>query len=183
MEKPLGRWYINGNDIVKIWQLYPKRGTFDALLKRPQLKEYLTEDIREEHGESVDFYKPRFEARDVDLTFYLITEYREELWEKLERISIEFGQMGLIEFRLESHNRNFQLYYKGMDSNTRKTLSYDGHCVCEVRLSFREPNPRNVFFEDSLIAEDMQPIITEQKPDENTLIATLSRGDDYELTE
>lgn len=183
MEKPFGRWHINGNDIVRTWQLYPKRGTFDDLLKRPQMKGYLTEDIRENHGESVDLYKPRFEARDVDMTFYLITEFQEDLWIKLERISIEFGQMGLMEFRLVTHNRNFYLYYKGMDSNTRKTGSYDGHCVCEVKLSFREPNPRNVLYEDSLLTEGNQPIITEQNPAGNTLIATLSLGDDYELKE
>lgn len=158
----LKRWYINGEDIVERYGLYPKRGTFDNLLKGADMKEYLTESIRERHGEEVSIYAPRLEARDVDLTFYLITDGLTEFWEKLERVKLDLGRLGLFELRLATHNRNFQLYYKGMDSATRKTADYMGHCVNEVRLSFREPNPQNVAREAALCTEGGEDIETEQ---------------------
>lgn len=180
MRKPLGRWYINGDDIVEYYGLYPKRGTFDNLLKGAEMKDYLTEDIREEHGENVSIYKPRLNARDVDLTFYLITDDLSEFWAKLERVKISLGNLGLFELRLASHNRNFQLYYKGMDSNSHKTLDYNGHSVNEIRLSFREPNPRNVVLEDILCTEDGRELTTEQTPND-TFLATLNVYDNISI--
>lgn len=166
-------WTINGIDISTEWGAHLKKGAYNALLRYPVMKDYLTEDWREYDGEEATVWKPRTKARDVQMTFIVKGDSAADFWGKRDAFLAYLKTAGLFEFRLERHNRAFMFYFKGGDSHNllSKVIEEDGCVYAEMTLSFREPDTARVFKEESLQAESGEDL---QAQSDETLTANTS---------
>lgn len=154
-------WKINNTDITATFGAYLKRGSYDSLMLYPTMKEYVTEDIREEHGERVSVQMKKVKARDVTLAFYIVAQ-KEDFNRKYEAFLFFLMQAGTFSFELTKQNRTFRLRYNGGVTRRELRMRGDGTYYCEVSVSFRQDNPFDVTEGNFLLHEDgLQDIITE----------------------
>lgn len=149
------RWTINDVDITDEFGLLVKKGSYSNLLKYSDAKEYLTENVRDEDGERAFLAYPHIEARDVELTFFVMAQGDEDFFVKRDNFLRFMLREGRLQFRMERHNRSHLLYYKSCKSykSLSGSLSPTKEVWYEFSITFREPNPNTILKRDVLELE------------------------------
>lgn len=163
-------WKINDIDITEEFGVVLKRGAYNAIFQLPAAKGYLTESTREQDGESVVFFNPKSEARDITIPIYIGASDLTDFWDKYNRFTA-FIKNNPIELSLEAHNRVYRLYYKSCNAYTHRTKFLDRQIYVECSLVVREPNPAGVLERTFLSQEIGDYLLTE----DNEEIEILSR--------
>ena len=165
-------WTINGIDISEQFGIYIKKGSYDALLDLGQMKDYLSEDFREDNGERVCFDMPRKQARNVVIEFYLVSDTEEEFWRRYD----DFGKFiagDVLDLHLVLHDRTHRLLFVGSNGYHRLTRSWRGKMVHQLSLTFREPNPAFVFTQDNLLALEDGGIVLDEDEEGGFLMSVI----------
>ncbi|MCR5697773.1 MAG: hypothetical protein K6G73_12440 [Marinilabiliaceae bacterium] len=134
---------INGNDAETTYGVKMGKGFLNALLAPCQVKEYVTNESRNEHG--TRYYVPNgapyLQERAVTLSFVLKGESPQDFYTKQAAfMALLYG--GYITLCVPEWDSNivFKLYYTGngctWNMNTKRTIA-------TLTLKFTEPNPNN----------------------------------------
>ena len=154
-------WKINDVDITSRFGAYLKRGSYDSLMLYPRMKEYVTEDVREEDGERVHVDMKNVKARTITLSFYIVSDKGSfnKNYESFLRFLIDESTFCLY---LVKQNRQFRLRYEGGVSRREIMMKGDTY-YCEVSIEFRQDNPFDVTESNFIIHENREEeIVTEQ---------------------
>lgn len=153
-------WTID-NTKLSDFGVYVEKGSYSEMMSMPSMKTYLTEDVREIHGERVDVRMQRKQARSISIRCCMIAESTADFFLKHDSFVRFMTERSLFEFKLVKHNRIYMYFYEGCsDFSTLKPFT-GGRMVSEFTLNLREPNPDDVFREVGLISESGNAIITE----------------------
>lgn len=163
-----GKWEINGTDIA-MWGLALKRGSYDSLLAYPAVKEYLTEDIRENNGEDVIVAMPRVRARSVLLTFVLYGEHY-QMWDRYESFLARLMMFGTFTFTCVEHNRNYRLRFESGESRREIMMKGTGKQMLEITLRFKQDNPLDVTQSFELKTEGSNSVNITTESGENIIV-------------
>ena len=156
----MGRWLMNGVDISDTYGVYLKKGAYDALMNYPSMKEYMTEDVREENGERILFSMPRTGAMDVTIPVYLVADSRSEWFTRYEGFLRFLVNAGIMTLHLNMHNRNYRMIYQSCEV-LKSLRRQQGRMYSEIDLVFRIPDTHNVTYDDVLLSEGGTEILTE----------------------
>lgn len=140
---------INGVDIYKEYNAFlaedsaASHTNYDELLKVPAMKAYTAVSFREENGERLPdvLPEPHYEARDVTLQFGLLTETKEEWYQKYVAF-LSFLKSGWLVFSLPELGTTYRMYFKSSMTHQMVSPFKNGDKVYgKLKLKFREPNP------------------------------------------
>lgn len=140
---------INGVDIYKEYNAFlaedsaASHSNYDELLKVPAMKVYTAVSFREENGERLPdiLPEPHYEARDVTLQFCILTETKEEWYQKYVAF-LSFLKSGWLVFALPELKVNYRMYFKSSMTHQMVSPFKNGDKVYgKFKLKFREPNP------------------------------------------
>lgn len=133
---------INGNrNVLRDFGVIMGDGFLEALSEPLNMKEYVENESRLEHGKRIIISDtPRIASRDVSLVFAVFGNDRADF---LKKKSMFMEEMYKGEVRIvvpEFDNLVYSLVYTGKGSEF--SLSAD-LCSCKIVLKFTEPNPAN----------------------------------------
>lgn len=140
---------INGVDIYKEYNAFlaedsaASHSNYDELLKVPAMKVYTAVSFREENGERLPdiLPEPHYEARDVALQFGILTETKEE-WYQKHVAFLSFLKSGWLVFALPELKVNYRMYFKSsMTHQMVSPFKNRDKVYGKFKLKFREPNP------------------------------------------
>lgn len=140
---------INGVDVYKEYNAFlaedsaASHTNYDELLKVPAMKAYTAVSFREENGERLPdvLPEPHYEARDVTLQFGILTETKEEWYQKYVAF-LSFLKSGWLVFSLPELGTTYRLYFKSSMTHQMVSPFKNGDKVYgKLKLKFREPNP------------------------------------------
>ncbi len=140
---------INGVDIYKEYNAFlaedsaGARTNYDELLKVPTMKAYTAVSYREENGERLpdSLPEPHYEARDVTLQFGILTDTKEEWYQKFAAFQT-FLKSGWLVFSLPELETTYRMYFKGCTTHQMVTpFNLGGRIYGKMKMKFREPNP------------------------------------------
>lgn len=155
-------WSINNTNISEAFGVFLQKGAYQSLVSYPSVKQYLTEEIRDDDGENVLVENTRRQARNVSLPCIIIADNQTDFWGKYDAFVQFLLNEGVFDFKLEAHNRIYRFYYvECSDFRNLKPLKGGSKKYSEFTLTLREPNPRNVRRTDSLQAENGEFVTTE----------------------
>lgn len=103
-----------------------------------EMKEYISNESRLEHGKRVFSTPARYKSRSLSLEFNITASTTADLKSRYNAFlnALYTGEITLV--ASEFGNEVFHLIYTG------KSPSYDnGKCACKVKVGFDEPNPGN----------------------------------------
>lgn len=127
------------NDLT-IEGVRPGKGFRDALLAPLEVKDYVTNESRLEHGHRHLSLPTKYKNRTVSLEFQIVGRTAALMEQSRERLFAEFYKGEVKLHAPEFTNRVFHLLYIGKTSTYSSGLS--GR-ACKVKVSFDEPNPGN----------------------------------------
>lgn len=133
-----GELFINGKDAWDTWGVNMGEGFLDALDAPLQMKDYIENESRLEHGKRVIINSPKVASRDITLSFTIIgtneTDYRAK--KKAFEMELQKGTFTLNVPKLGTDV--FNLVYTG------KSVSYGislNRCFGHFTMKVTEPNP------------------------------------------
>lgn len=153
-------WTID-NTKLSDFGVYVEKGSYSEMMSMPGMKTYLTEDVREIHGERVDVRMQRKQARSISIRCCMIAESTADFFLKHDSFVRFMTERSLFEFKLVKHNRIYMYYYEGCSDFSALKPFTGGKMVSEFTLNLREPNPDDIFSEVNLASETNDLIITE----------------------
>lgn len=149
MEILKGLLYINELDAYDTYGVFLSEENlgdmenYNALMKPAESKGHKCVDFREEDGEKYpDELMTTLKARDIELTFTLEAENKEEFFAKRKAFvsALRTGVKGWIELKLSDLGRTFRVFYLGCTSWSQLT-GFEGKVYASFKVKFREPNP------------------------------------------
>lgn len=131
---------INGKDALQEWGVRMGTGFMDAIDVPCQMKEYIENDSRLEHGKRVITSNPKLDARTLTLPFTIQGETESDYQAKKKSFYNELykGKMD-IQIPVVSGDVYHLVYTGGSTSyaqNRQRTF-------CKFSVKFQEPNPSN----------------------------------------
>lgn len=150
---------INDIDISAVYGAYFKKGAYNTLMSYPSVKEYLTEEVREENGERTLIVMPRVKARTVTMDMYIVGGDKADAQIKSEQFLVFLLNSGEFLLHLVSRNRGYRLSFVGGEA--RRAITEKGRTYIEMSIQFKQDDPSNVIMLDYLAAESNEYVITE----------------------
>lgn len=96
---PKGELYINDKDAYTEWGISMSDTALSALLTPPALKAFPENNNRLQHGKQVAVVNPRWESRDLTLTFNLTASSEREFFDRYARFCDEVLSKGKLFIR------------------------------------------------------------------------------------
>lgn len=134
---------INGNDAETTYGVRMGNGFLNALLAPCQAKEYITNEVRNEHGTRyvVPSGAPYLAERSVTLSFVLKGDSEQDFYTKQQAfLAVMYAGAVNICVPAWSNSVIFRFYYTGngctWNMNTKRTIA-------TITLKFNEPDPTN----------------------------------------
>ena len=149
MEILRGLLYINDVDAYDTYGVFLSEKNpgdmenYNALLKPAESKGHTCVDFREEDGEKYpDVLKTTLKARDIELTFTIEAENKEEFFAKRKAFvsALRTGVNGWLDLRLSDLDRSFKVFYISF-SNWSQLTGFENKVYASFTVKFREPNP------------------------------------------
>lgn len=136
-----GDLIINGKDAYDTWGVRMGEGFLDALLAPSQMKEYIQNKSRLEHGKRIVVETiPKQDARSLTLQFTIDGKNREDFIQKQMAFFSELYKVA-IEIKVPAIGEQvYKLLYTG------KSVSYDigtSRTFAKIASKFEEANPNN----------------------------------------
>lgn len=154
---------INDIDISAEFGAYFKKGAYDSLMTYPSVKEYLTEEVREENGERTLVQMPRVKARIITMEVLIKGADKEDAQIKSERFLAFLMNAGEFFLHLVVRNRGYHLLFVGGES--RRAIKERGETYLELAIQFKQNDPSDVTEYMNLATEATDDIITEAGDD------------------
>lgn len=134
---------INNQDAQQIWGVHMGRGFLNALLAPSEVKEYITNEVRDENGTRyyVPLGAPYLKERNLQLPFVLIGATSADFFTKQQSFLNEMYKGSvMIKIPAWANDITFRLYYNGQSSTWQMNAS---RTLATITLKFTEPNPNN----------------------------------------
>lgn len=131
---------INGKDALQEWGVRMGSGFMDAIDVPCQMKEYIENESRLEHGKRVITSNPRIASRSVTLPFTI--QGKNESDYKLKKKSfLDELYKGNIDIKIPPASDDvFHLVYTGGSTSYGQNRQ---RTFCKFSVKFQEPNPSN----------------------------------------
>lgn len=132
---------INGRDARAEYGVYMGEGFLNALTEPLELKEFISNESRLEHGKRVIVRDPKFQPRELTLDFVLVGESKSDFAAKRDAF-FALLYSGFVEIIVPclSPTTAYRLIYKGKGSDYGMNLA---RTMCRLVLKFDEPNPND----------------------------------------
>lgn len=156
-------WTINDIDISAEFGAYFKKGAYNTLMCYPTVKDYLTEEVREENGERTLVQMPRVKARTFTMEVLIKGADKEDAQIKSERFLAFLMNAGEFFLHLVVRNRGYRLLFVGGES--RRAIKERGETYLVLAIQFKQNDPSDVTEYMNLATEATDDIITEAGDD------------------
>lgn len=135
----IGKFYINGKDAYTEFGALFLKGTYEALLKPPSMKQYITNNSRLEHGVRymANELTSKTNERNVQLTLFIVGVSEQDYLNKLKALMSEM-EKGTITLKVTTLNTIYTLVY----SDCTNYGDY-GRKKGKFTLKFIEPNTKD----------------------------------------
>lgn len=131
---------INGRDAYATWGVRMGDGFLDVLGASSQMKAYIENDSRLEHGKRVVAVSPKVDSREVTLSFTIQGESRDGFTAKKDAFYSELYK-GVLDISVPGDSpKVYHLLYTG------KSITYAqsrDRKFAKLSARFEEPNPMN----------------------------------------
>lgn len=133
-----GDLFINGKDALETWGARMGDGFLDAIDGFNQMKDYIENESRLEHGKRVITDNARVDSREITLQFTIEGDSESDYRTKKKAFQTEL-EKGAVNIKVPVlGNEVYKLVYLG------KSISYGlspDRCFGKVSSKFEEPNP------------------------------------------
>lgn len=133
-----GELFINGKDAWDTWGVNMGEGFLDALDAPLQMKDYIENESRLEHGKRVITDNAKVDSREVTLQFTIEGSSESDYRTKKKAFQLELEKGG-VNIKIPAlGDEIYKLIYLG------KSISYGlspDRCFAKVSSKFEEPNP------------------------------------------
>jgi hypothetical protein len=135
-----GDLYINGKDAWDTWGVRMGDGFLDAIDGFNEMKDYIEDESRLEHGKRVITDNAKVDSREITLQFTIEGVSESDYRTKKKSFQTEM-EKGAVNIKVPAlGNEVYKLVYSG------KSVSYGlslDRCFGKVSSKFEEPNPMN----------------------------------------
>lgn len=111
-----GRIYLDDIDIYTAYNMFAIRGSYNDLLKLPDLKDPSSYSWETEDGDDVELTARKLADRDIKLTFLMSASDMSKLIPKRAALLNALKADGYRTLTILPLGRTWQLYYKGCES-------------------------------------------------------------------
>lgn len=136
----IGDLIINGKDAFATWGVRMGEGFLDAIDGFNEMKDYIENESRLEHGKQVITDNAMVDSREVTLQFTIEGSSESDYRTKKKAFQVEL-ERGAVNIKIPAiGNEVYKLVYLG------KSISYGlstDRCFGKVSSKFEEPNPMN----------------------------------------
>lgn len=136
----IGDLIINGKDAFATWGVRMGEGFLDAIDGFNEMKDYIENESRLEHGKQVITDNAMVDSREVTLQFTIEGSSESDYRTKKKAFQVEL-ERGAVNIKIPTiGNEVYKLVYLG------KSISYGlstDRCFGKVSSKFEEPNPMN----------------------------------------
>lgn len=133
-----GELFINGKDAWDTWGVNMGEGFLDALDAPLQMKDYIENESRLEHGKRVIIDNAKVDSREITLQFTIEGSSESDYRSKKKAFQTEL-EKGAVNIKVPVlGNEVYKMIYLG--KNISYGLSPD-RCFAKVSSKFCEPNP------------------------------------------
>ena len=133
-----GDLLINGKDAFSTWGVRMGDGFLDAIDGFNEMKDYIENESRLEHGKRVITDNAKVDSREITLQFTIEGSSESDYWAKKKAFQTEL-EKGAVNIKIPAlGDEIYKLIYLG------KSISYGlspDRCVAKVSSKFCEPNP------------------------------------------
>lgn len=133
-----GELFINGKDAWDTWGVNMGEGFLDALDAPLQMKDYIEDESRLEHGKRVITDNAKVDSREITLQFTIEGNSENDYRAKKKAFQTEL-EKGAVNIKIPALGSEiYKLVYLG------KSISYGlspDRCFAKVSSKFCEPNP------------------------------------------
>lgn len=134
-----GDLIINGKDAYNTFGVNMGDGFLNSIMSFTPIKSFIENKSRLEDGKQVLYNTPKYDERDVTLTFYIEGNTQDEYLQNYNAFQAELKK-GLIELKIPALNSEiYRLTYlnsQNYSMNRSRTFS-------KFSVKFNEPNPAN----------------------------------------
>lgn len=135
-----GELYINGKDAWVTWGVNMGDGFLDALDAPLQMKEYIENESRLEHGKRMITANAKVDSREITLGFTIMGTSESDYRTKRKAFQQEL-QKGAVDIRVPALGSEvYHLVYTGKSASYALSLS---RRFGRLSAKFTEPNPMN----------------------------------------
>ena len=129
---------INGKDALSNWGVHMGQGFLNTLLAPLELKDYVTNEVRDEDGIRVLNSTPSVKNRNVTLSFVIIGTTQADLMNKRNAFLAEIYK-GRVTIQVPAvSDDTYKLHYKGQSASWNMNKA---RTIASLSLSFTESNP------------------------------------------
>lgn len=133
-----GDLFINGKDAFSTWGVRMGDGFLDSIDGFNQMKDYIENESRLEHGKRVITDNAKVDSREITLQFTIEGSSESDYRMKKKAFQTEL-EKGTVNIKIPALGSEiYKLIYLG--KSLSYGLSYD-HCFGKVSSKFSEPNP------------------------------------------
>lgn len=134
---PAGELYINDKDAFTTWGVSMEDG-LSALLSPANMKPYVTNKSRLEHGTRVMAVNPKVDEREVTIVVHLLASSTAQFLERLHSFVAEMEQ-GAVSLRTSYEpSVTYHLHYMSMTQFTQFMMG-----MAKFSIRFTEYNPKS----------------------------------------
>lgn len=137
----LGAYILNGKDLFGVFGTTVQSGS-GSFLSFPERKGSLQHNWSDQDGLDIDLTSPKFEARDFRLQCTLISDARDDFWNKYNGLFTELSTMGTHQLYVEDLDKTYTLFYKSQTNLKKLTrLNSTSQIGVSFDLIFGETDP------------------------------------------
>lgn len=129
-----GKILFDDVDIYTTYGVFAIRGSFNDLVRLPDMKEPSKYSWDTEHGDDVYLDDRKIQARDVSITFLLSGATKEEMWDNRQTFFEALSADGWHTLDINTLGRRFTVYYVGCEG--AKFINA-GKKRIELKIKFR----------------------------------------------
>lgn len=132
-----GDLIINGKDAYTTFGVSMGDGFLNEIMSFPPIKSFIENKSRLEDGKQLIYNAPKYDERDITLTFYIEGDTQEEYIQNYSLFQAELKK-GLIEIKIPAVN---DLVYKLTYLNSQSYAMNRSRTFSKFSVKFNEPNP------------------------------------------
>lgn len=134
-----GELTINGKDAFDTWGISLEDGAISTLMTPAQVKDYVSNESRLEHGKRVVVDSPKYDSRDITLEMHLIAKSKETFLENYANFCNDVLAKGVL--HISTTYQTDVTYHCLYVSCTQFSQYQFG--LAKFSLKLTEPNPAN----------------------------------------
>lgn len=132
--------YINNEDAWSKWGVRMGNNFLDVLDGFNEMKDFVSDESRREHGKKITINSPKVSAREITLSFTITGKTKSDYRTKRNTFQEEL-EKGKVEINVpELGEQIYKLVYTGKNISYGLSLS---RCFGKLSAKFIEPNPKD----------------------------------------